>query len=83
MTTGRTPHRMTLYPFAEVAENANNSIARGWMVFQQFNCAACGAKNTVLEENVFYTSGKCQDCHAITDISRDGCNFAMMGGGET
>jgi hypothetical protein len=51
-------------------------------VFQQFNCAGCGIKQTMPDPNVLYTHGKCEECGAITDIEKHGCNYAVhyMGG---
>ena len=46
-------------------------------VFQQFNCASCGTKQTMPDPNVLYTSGKCEECGAVTDIKRRGCNYAV------
>jgi hypothetical protein len=66
---------VNLHPFREVAANAQNKIAEGWTTYQQFNCASCGAKQTMADANVFHKKGKCEECGAVTDIERDGCNF--------
>ena len=52
-------------------------------VYQQFNCAACGTKQTMPDPNVLYTSGRCEECGAVTDIARDGCNYAVHYYGHT
>jgi hypothetical protein len=46
-------------------------------VFQQFNCAACGVKQTMGEPNVLYAAGKCEECGAITNLRKHGCNYAV------
>lgn len=47
------------------------------IVYQQFNCAGCGAKQTMDDPNTLYESGTCEECGAVTDIKRDGCNYAV------
>jgi hypothetical protein len=49
----------------------------GIEIFQQFNCAACGAKQTMPDPNVLYTAGKCEECGAITNLKERGCNYAV------
>lgn len=66
---------MNLHPFATVCANADKKIAEGWEVYQQWNCAHCGTKQTMPDPNKFFTSGRCEECDLITDIRRDGCNF--------
>jgi DNA-directed RNA polymerase subunit RPC12/RpoP len=66
---------MNLHPFHVVAKNAETKIADGWDVYQQFNCAACGVKQTMPDKNKFYERGRCQECGHVTDIVKDGCNF--------
>jgi hypothetical protein len=66
---------MNLHPFYDVAKNAQSKIAEGWETYQQFNCAHCGAKQTMPDANVFHKKGKCEECGHVTDIERDGCNF--------
>jgi predicted nucleic acid-binding Zn ribbon protein len=46
-------------------------------IFQQFNCAACGVKQTIDDPNVLYTHGKCEDCGAVTNLRKYGCNYAV------
>jgi hypothetical protein len=46
-------------------------------VYQQFNCAACGMKQTMPDPNVLYTAGKCEECGAITNLRKYGCNYAV------
>ena len=72
---------MNLHPFYEVAENAQRKIAEGWNVYEQFNCAHCGAKQTMSDPNRFHKKGKCEECGKVTDIEKDGCNFMAVSGG--
>jgi len=73
---------MNLHPFYDVAANADRKIKEGWTTHQQFNCAGCGQKQTMPDENVFHKKGKCEECGHITDIERDGCNFMAISGGK-
>jgi transcription elongation factor Elf1 len=66
---------MNLHPFHEVAANAESKIAAGWDIYQQFNCAHCGMKQTMADKNKFFTLGNCEECGRQTDIVKDGCNF--------
>jgi len=72
-------HKMNLYPFKDVVANAERKIAQGWTVYQQFNCAHCGAKQTMDDPNKFYLTGRCEECGKITDIEKDGMNFMATG----
>jgi NAD-dependent SIR2 family protein deacetylase len=74
---------MKLYPLADCVRDASNLIHfHGASVFQQFNCAKCGAKQTMSKPNVFYKSGHCEGCGHITNIEADGCNYMAMFGGR-
>lgn len=70
---------MNLFPFLDVLASAKEAVAGGTArVFQQFNCAGCGTKQTMDEPNIFYTKGECQECGGTTDIWKDGCNQMLM-----
>ena len=69
---------MKLHPFDEVCQEAERYANQGHSVFQQFNCAHCGAKQTIDEANRFHTHGKCEKCGQITDIKKDGCNYMLL-----
>ena len=69
---------MKLHPFDEVAHEADLRVQRGHKVFQQFNCAHCGTKQTIEEANRFYTHGICEECGKDTDIKKDGCNYMTI-----
>jgi len=66
---------MKLYPFSEVAVNAERQIAAGATIYQQWQCASCGVKQTMPDPNAFYTKGKCEECGKETNIANNGCNF--------
>lgn len=66
---------MKVSPFHEVAKNADARIKDGWDVYQQWNCAHCGVKQTMPTKNMFHHKGRCEECGKITDILKDGCNF--------
>lgn len=71
---------MNLHPWQDVLDNAERKIAEGWTVYQQFNCAKCGTKQTMPDENKFYVRGRCEECGHETDIVRDGHNFMAAKG---
>lgn len=68
---------MKLHPFYEVASEAMKWVNKGGRVYQQFNCAHCGAKQTMDNPNVFYKAGICEECGKETNIEKDGCNYMM------
>jgi len=69
---------MKLHPFDEVAKTAFEQMQKGATIFQQFNCAKCGTKQTMAEKNRFFTRGICEECGHETDIRHDGCNVMVM-----
>jgi ribosomal protein L40E len=69
---------MKLHPMLECMKRADELIEKyGGYVLQQFNCAECGAKQTMDVPNAFFTHGICERCGAQTDIAADGCNYAL------
>ena len=72
---------MKVSPFDEVVANAEERMRDGWTIYQQFNCAHCGVKQTMPDANKFYTRGLCEECGKETNIMKDGCNFMATSGG--
>lgn len=68
-------HKMKLHPFWAVVKEAQHWMNEGADVHQQFNCAGCGVKQTMDTPNIFYKTGECEECHHVTDIEKDGCNY--------
>jgi hypothetical protein len=66
---------VNLFPFYEVAATAKKRSEEGWDTYQQFTCGGCGVKQTMPDKNVFHKKGRCEECDAITDIEKAGCNF--------
>jgi hypothetical protein len=66
---------MKLHPFDECVRDAKTITDKGHAVYQQFNCAKCGVKQTMELPNTFFTTGKCEECGHVTDIAKDGCNY--------
>ena len=73
--------RMKLHPFHESAARAHTFVLDGHHVYQQFNCAHCGAKQTMPDANKFYKLGRCEECNGLTNIEADGCNYMLVTGG--
>jgi hypothetical protein len=65
------------HPFYEVAANAERLVEAGHHVYQKFTCVGCGSRQTMAERDKFFTSGECEECHAVTDIVASGCNFLL------
>lgn len=74
---------MKLHPWNEVIEQASKYMEQGHEVMQQFNCAHCGAKQTMGTPNRFYTRGLCEECGEETGIVKNGCNYMLVIGGRT
>jgi hypothetical protein len=66
------------HPFYEVAAGAKEVIDRGGQVFQKFTCSSCGKRLAMDVPNVFYKTGSCDKCGAITNIEETGCNFLVF-----
>jgi hypothetical protein len=68
-------HKMKLHPFDECLKGAKVIMDKGHNIHQQFTCAKCKAKQTMDVPNVFYKTGRCEECGHITNIKEDGCNY--------
>jgi PHP family Zn ribbon phosphoesterase len=73
---------MRVYPWDEVCREAKAHADAGLSVFQQFNCAHCGTKQTMEDANVFHTHGTCEECGKLTDIKKDRCNYLLIGSAD-
>lgn len=69
---------MNLYPFRECVSRADTLIKAGWTIYQEFICSSCGTKQIMDTPNTFYLSGTCEECSAVTDIEKDGCNYLVV-----
>lgn len=69
---------MKLFPFDEVLTSATKVLSDGGHFHQQFNCAHCGTKQTMEKPDVFFTTGKCEECRKITNIREAGCNMLVI-----
>jgi hypothetical protein len=68
---------MNLYPIKQCIRRANTLLPLGAIIHQQFNCGACGTKQTMETPDVFFKSGTCEICHAVTNIEATGCNYLV------
>jgi DNA-directed RNA polymerase subunit RPC12/RpoP len=69
---------MADHPLEECAKSAEKLIENGHQVYQKFTCEKCGSRQTIDEPNVFYTSGKCEECSHTTNIKEKGCNYLSV-----
>lgn len=70
--------RMNLHPFYDCTKRAEGLMEKGATIFQQWNCAHCGAKQTMPDANAFYKLGDCEECGKRTNIEQDGCNYMAV-----
>ena len=68
---------MKLHPWNDVVKQGVEYIEQGFKLHQQFNCARCGAKQTMDTPNVFFEHGICEKCGHETDIKKDGHNYML------
>jgi hypothetical protein len=64
------------YPIMQCAEQAEAAIDAGAAVFQKWTCQNCGSRQTMDEPNKFFTSGRCEECQQITQITK--CNYMVI-----
>jgi hypothetical protein len=69
---------MTDHPFDKVARDAAAKVRDGFTIYQKFTCAGCGNRLTIDVPNQFFETGACDNCDAITDIKKQGCNYLLM-----
>lgn len=65
------------YPIEVCAAKAAPFVARGHSFFQKFTCEQCGSRQMMEEENVWFETGRCEECGHITSIRDRGCNYAL------
>ena len=68
---------MRLHPWDEVLPQFAGHIKAGHRVYQQFNCAKCGAKQTMDIANTMFEHGICEQCGHDTNIKKDGMNYML------
>ncbi len=69
------------YPLDECAKTAEKIIDRGGTIYQKFTCESCGQRLVLDQPNVFHTSGSCDQCGHVTDLTIKGCNYLVYFGG--
>jgi hypothetical protein len=67
------------HPFSEVAADVERLTADGKTVcFEKWTCQHCGARQTMTEPNKWFTTGQCEECGLVTDITVNGTNFILV-----
>lgn len=68
------------HPFAEVVAQVEHlrRTRPGVLCYQKFTCAGCGNRLGIEEPYRFYTQGTCDECDAITNIEKQGCNYILV-----
>jgi hypothetical protein len=68
---------MKVYPFDDVVESLLKKRMDGWEYCLQFNCAKCGAKQTIETPNTLFKLGQCEECKHVTDLQKAGLNYML------
>lgn len=55
----------------EIAAYSQRHHPRAYL-FQQFNCAGCGARQTMPYPDTLFIEGHCEECGTVTDLRKDG-----------
>jgi hypothetical protein len=58
--------------FKELLPMAIQILDNGGKFWAKFTCGHCGARQTFDVPNIFYTSGKCEECEQITVLQKYG-----------
>lgn len=66
------------HPFHEAAAGAERVVAQGGTVYQKWWCVGCGARCRANAANTFTYLCVCEDCGAITDAKKNGCNYTAI-----
>jgi hypothetical protein len=69
---------MADHPIHECMRSAQELIDQGHEIYQKFTCEKCGSRQTIDERNVFYATGKCEECKHITNMRLRGCNYLAI-----
>ena len=66
---------MSDFPLRVCAALALEQVLCGATVHQKWTCSSCGSRQTMEEENTFYTAGICEECKKVTKIKE--CGFLL------
>jgi len=66
------------YPLEDCVAQAEVIIGNGGRIHQKWTCRHCGARQSMGEPNVFYRSGRCEECNNISIIQK--CNYVAIWG---
>lgn len=66
-------------PIQEIADEAQAAREKypGARTWQKWTCAHCGARQIMAEPDVFYASGRCGECGAVSTITHCGFSLAI------
>lgn len=65
----------------ETLDNAQEILKRSKgnvELFQQWRCAHCNTLQTMSDANLFFAHGICEQCDHLTDMTKDGHDFAIV-----
>lgn len=46
--------------------------------FLKFTCVTCGARQTLMQPNTFFTEGQCEECGSVTNIRQRGGGLFLI-----
>lgn len=63
--------------FNDAVEAGVRWIVRGHTINQKFTCRSCRARQTMSVTNMFFKTGKCEECGYETDLVKQGCGYLV------
>ena len=68
------------FAFDKMADAVEKLLQRPdvFAVFQKFSCGNCMSRQTIDQPNRLFTHGRCDACGCITDLTKSGCNYAVV-----
>jgi hypothetical protein len=68
-------------PFEQIVAECLDLLNNNCHFFQKFTCEKCGARQTIVDEDLLYTKGKCEECNHVTNLEEKGCGYMLHAGG--
>ena len=59
-------------PLEETAAIAQHQMDGGFTIWMKWTCPNCGSRQTMEEPNVLFSSGHCQECNTVSEITHCG-----------
>jgi hypothetical protein len=66
------------YPLELIAKSMQRRADAGAETYMKWTCVGCGDRVTATQPNTVYRQAQHEECGAITDIEKTGCNFLFI-----